>query len=342
MMEASYAGLDVSDRVTHVCVLDEAGRVVWRGGVASDPEALATSLTRHASGLVRAVVETGPLSSWLVAGLRAAGVPAVCICARQAKAALSARGHKSDARDAAGLAQLARTGWYREVHVKGPRAQADRALLGVRERLVRVRRDLLNQLRGMLRGFGVRLGQLTTDRRLEAGLASLGKERPELVALVRPLLAIRVAAGHELAALDERVAEAAAADPACRRLLTVPGVGALTALAFAATIEDPARFARPAQVAAYVGLVPRQHQSGEMDLRGAILKHGDTLLRHLLYEAANSLLGRVKRSCALRDWGLALQARLGPKRARVAVARKLAVLLRRLWLSGESFRWQPA
>ena len=205
---------------------------------------------------------------------------------------------------------------------------------------MRIRRDLVNQLRGLLRGFGLRLGQVTTDRRLMMRLATLTGERAQLARLVQPLLAVHAAAGRELEALDEQVAARAAADPVCRRLMTVPGVGGLTALAFVATVDDPRRFAKAAQAGAYLGLVPRQFQSGEVDIKGALLKRGDRMLRHLLYEAANSVLGRLKRDCGLRRWGLALQERLGAKRARVAVARKLAVLLHRLWQRDEEFRWQ--
>ena len=129
-----YCGLDISDKLTHVCVLDGTGVVVWRGRCATDPEAIAATLRKRAPGLRRVVIETGPWSSWLVPKLRELGVPAVCICARHAKRVLAAQGHKSDVRDAEGLAQLARTGWYREVHVKQPAAQGTRALLGVRER----------------------------------------------------------------------------------------------------------------------------------------------------------------------------------------------------------------
>ena len=150
-----YAGLDVSLETTSVCVVDDAGAVVWRGKCASTPEAIAMVLHRHAPALVRAGLETGPLSNWLILGLRRLAVPVVCLDARHAKAALKLQLNKTDANDALGLAQIVRTGWYREVAVKGMDASTLRLLLVARAQLVSQRQALANTIRGLFKAFGL-------------------------------------------------------------------------------------------------------------------------------------------------------------------------------------------
>ena len=334
-----YAGLDVSDKSTHICVVDEAGAIAWRGVCATDPQVLAETLGKHCPDVTRVVLETGALSAFLYHGLVERGVPVVCICARHAKGVLSARVNKSDPHDAEGLAQLARTGWFKAVHIKDGATHLDRAHLKVREQLVKAHGAMKNQLRGLLKLFGLRLGSATTPARRAERLQALLAGKPDLKAALAPLLAGLSALEEQIAASTHELRRRAAADPVCARLMSAPGVGPVSALAFKTSVEDPGRFAKGEDVGAFAGLVPRRHQSGERDSKGRISKAGDPMLRRALYEAANSLLGRVKRDCALRRWGLALAATKGPKRARVAVARKLAALLHTLWRSDTSFRW---
>jgi len=334
-----YAGLDVSDKATHICVVDEAGAIAWRGVCATDPQALTDTLLRRCPDVVRVVLETGALSAFLYHGLIERGVPAVCICARHAKGVLSTRINKSDPHDAEGLAQLARTGWFKAVHIKGTSTHLDRTHLKVREQLVKAHGAMKNQLRGLLKLFGLRLGQATTPAKRAERLQALLGPRPELKAALEPLVAALSALEGQIAIATGELKRRAAADPVCVRLMSAPGVGPVGALTFKTGIEDPNRFARGADVGAFAGLVPRRHQSGERDSRGRISKAGDPMLRRALYESANSLLGRVKRDCALRRWGLELAKAKGPKRARVAVARKLAALLHTLWQSETDFRW---
>ena len=338
-MTEVYAGLDVSDKATHICVVDEAGAIAWRGVCATDPQALTDTLLRRCPDVVRVVLETGALSAFLYHGLIERGVPAVCICARHAKGVLSTRINKSDPHDAEGLAQLARTGWFKAVHIKGTSTHLDRTHLKVREQLVKAHGAMKNQLRGLLKLFGLRLGQATTPAKRAERLQALLGPRPELKAALEPLVAALSALEGQIAIATGELKRRAAADPVCVRLMSAPGVGPVGALTFKTGIEDPNRFARGADVGAFAGLVPRRHQSGERDSRGRISKAGDPMLRRALYESANSLLGRVKRDCALRRWGLELAKAKGPKRARVAVARKLAALLHTLWQSETDFRW---
>lgn len=334
-----FAALDVSDKSTHVCVLDGDGVIVWRGVCATDPAVLATTLDRHAAGLERVVLETGSLSAFLYHGLIERGVPAVCICARHAKGALSVRVNKSDEHDAEGLAQLARTGWFKAVHIKDSATHLDRAQLKVREQLIRARLAMGNQLRGLLKLFGLRMGKVTTPARRAERLDALFAQKPELRPILAPLVAGLEALDAQIAVSTRSLKTRALTDPVCRRLMSVPSVGPIVALSYKSSIEDPGRFRRSEDAGAYAGLVPRRSQSGERDYNGRISKAGDPMLRSALYEAANNLLCRVKRPSPLQTWGKALAATKGAKRARVAVARKLAILLHRLWQSDTDFRW---
>jgi len=336
---AIYAGLDVSDKQTHICVIDAEGKVVQRDCVASDPEALAKWLKRHCCDLTRVVLETGPLSTFLYHGLVEHAVPVTCICARHAKRALSARINKSDVNDAESLAQLARTGWFKAVHMKAGATHIDRAALKIRGQLMTSRTAMTNQLRGMLKLFGLRMGNVTTPAKRRERLAALFTQRSDLKEVFKPLIDCIEALDAQLAKSSSLLDARAAADPVCVRLMSVPGVGPITALTFKTSIEDPGRFAKGCDAGAYAGLAPRRSQSGERDYNGRISKAGDPLLRQALYEAANSLLTRVKRSFALQVWGRKIAESKGPKRARVAVARKLAVLLHKLWQSETEFCW---
>jgi transposase len=334
-----YAGLDVSDKVTHICAMDADGNILWRDVCASDPEVLARVLKKRCPGLVRVVLETGSLSAFLYHGLVERGIPAVCICARHAKGVLKARVNKSDPHDAEGLANMARTGWFKAVHIKDSATHLDRAALKVREQLVKSFHAMVNQLRGLLKLFGLRMGTVTTPAKRHERLEALLTQRAELRPVLAPLIAALTALEGQIARSSRGLKARAEADPVCARLMSVPGVGPITALTFKSSIEDPGRFNKSQDAGAYAGLCPRRSQSGTRDTMGAISKTGDPMLRSALYEAANCLLSRVKRKCPLQIWGKALALAKGGKRARVAVARKLAILLHKLWQSETSFNW---
>ncbi len=325
-----YAGLDVSLEQSSVCVVNEAGAVVLERRVATDPDAISACLTELPAAPARLLLETGGLTPWLWHELSGRGLVVHCIDARRAKAQLALRPAKTDRNDARGLAEIARMGWYANVRVKSLDHHAVRAKLAARAQLVAIARDLGNQLRGLLRGFGLRVGK-GKGQAFEQRVLALVADCAALQPVADGLLAARRAVLAEVERLDRVLLRDARADATCQRLMTVPGVGAITALAYQSTIETPSRFGRARDVGAYVGLVPRRHQSGEVDRSGRISKQGDALLRGYLYEAATVLLTRLQRPCALRTWGHALAERIGVKKARVAVARKLAVLLHRLW-----------
>ena len=332
-----YVGLDVSMKETHVCVIDEEGDTCWQGRCRSVPEAIVAVIRAHAPSVERVAVETGPLATWHWHALREAGLPVVCLHARHAKAALSLQLNKTDVNDAHGLAQLVRSGWYREVAVKSLESHRLRAALTARARLVTVRTGLYNQIRGVLKTFGVLLGP-GRGSAFETRVRTVLREHAALAPFVEPLLTVWRVTSQQKTELDRHVQRAVRRNVSCRLLMTAPGVGAVTALAFVTGLDDPHRFRRSERVGAYLGLTPRRYQSGDVDRNGRISKCGDAMVRTYLFEAAHVLLTRRRGPCALRDWGLTLVRRIGRHKAKVAVARKLAVILHRMWIDGSPFR----
>jgi transposase len=285
---------------------------------------------------VRIGLETGPTSTWLWTELKQLGLPVICIDARHAKAVLKMQINKSDRNDAIGIARIMQTGWFKEVHVKDIDSHSVRALLASRALLVKIKRDLENHVRGLLKNLGLVIGRAKFNV-FTVRAEELIEGRPELIAAIRPLLEARNAVGQQVSELDRKVMKLVRRDAQVRRFVTVPGVGPITALAFKATIDDPARFARSRSVGAYVGLTCRRHASGEVDWSGRISKCGDAMLRSYLFEAAGVLLTRVPKWSAVR--GVKLAKRSGLRKAKVAVARKLAVILHRMWIDGTEFNW---
>jgi transposase len=333
-----YAGLDVSLEETAICIVDEVGGIVREARVASEPEALIKFFGACGMKMGRVGLEACSLTAWLHAGLSEAGIPAICIETRQAKAAMGAMPNKTDRNDARGIAQIMRTGWYRAVHVKNPACRSWRALLTARRMVLNKRRDVENGIRALLREVGLKIG--TPSRRNFPGrVRELAADDPVLRALAESLLSVVEVMTQEVDRLTKRILDEVRVEPTCRRLMTVPGVGPLTALAFRATIDQPGRFRKSRDVGAHLGLTPRRYQSGETDVQGRISRCGDELARTALYEAAHSLLIRSTKWSSLRAWGMNVAKRRGMARARVAVARKLAVILHRMWADGSEFRW---
>jgi transposase len=333
-----YVGLDVSLKQTSICVVNETGSVVREGVVESTPEAIAAFVRLHAPGALRIGLETGPTSTWLWTELKRLDMPVICIDARHAKAVLKMQINKSDRNDAAGIARIMQTGWFKEVRVKDLDSHAVKALLVSRALLVKIKRDLENQVRGLLKNLGLIIGRATGNV-FAVRAEKLISDRPELIAAVVPLLHARQAIEQQIGDLDRKVHKLARHDTQVRRFMTVPGVGPVTALCFKATIDDPTRFKRSRSVGAYVGLTTRRHASGEIDWSGRISKCGDAMLRMYLFEAAGVLLTRVPKWSALKAWGARLVKRNGLRKAKVAVARKLAVILHRMWIDGTEFNW---
>jgi transposase len=266
-----YVGLDVSLETTTVHVLDEQGKRVWRGTCVTHPTAIEATIRKHAPEVVRIGLETGPLTTWLWQALTDVGLPMVCLDARQAKAALNMKINKTDDNDAEGLAQLVRSGWYREVRVKSREAMLERSLLGARTQLLNMVTDLSNQIRGLMKTFGlvVPKGAGTV---FETNVRRLLEDEAAVAAIVLPLLDAWRAVRARAADLDRQLLSRVRENAACRQLMTIPGVGA--ALSFVAAIETPEAFPRSRDVGAWIGLTPRRYQSGEVDYEGHISRRG--------------------------------------------------------------------
>jgi transposase len=338
-----FVGLDVSQKMTAICVVDNAGHRLWRGQCPTVPEQIAVLVRRHAGDEARIGIETGAMTPWLVHELRNLGLEVVCLDARHARGVLKMQINKTDQNDAEGLAHIMRTGWYRSVYVKSLDAHRARALLSARSQLVGMTTRLSNHIRGVLKTFGMLPGAtrgLPFDRRVESPIA----DRNDLALIIQPMLAAWRQLREQIAGFDKAVGTLVKSDPTCRHLMSVPGIGVLSVLAYVSMVEDPARFKHSRSVGAHLGLTPRQYQSGEVDRAGRISKCGDTLARTLMYEAAVVLMTRVKRACGLKDWAEAIAKRSGAGKARIALARKLSIIMHRMWCSGELFRWseQPA
>ena len=332
-----FARLDVSMAETHVCVMNRDGAVVHEVKVPTTPADIAAALTR-APTCKLIVFETGRMAPMLYHGLSQLGLPIVCIESRQAYQALkSLATHKTDRNDARGLAHLARTGFFKPVHVKSLPAHALRSLIIARKKLVGQRVTLENQIRGLAVVFGVRLPRALTAAFISQALRA-SEGITGLSAAMRGLIAARTAVFAAVAAIDADVRQLVRASVACRRLMTIPGVGKLTALAFTAAVDDPKRFRRSRHIGAYLGLVPRRYQSGEVDYTGSISKCGDRRVRTLLYEAANVMLTRYKPALKLKDWALAIARRSTMRKARIALARRLAIIMHAMLRHGTEFR----
>ena len=333
-----FVGLDVSQELTHLCVVDSNGAIVWQGKCDSTPEAIAESIKVKAPFAARIGLESGTLSTWHWHALNALGLPIICLDARHAHAALKMQMNKTDKNDAHGLAQIVRMGWYRQVGVKSLSSHTVRSMLLARAKLVAMRTDVINHLRGVLKTFGILVGK-RTGRSFEQRIDEVARGEGMLEETLRTLLTVLRQLSDQIQTLDKRANQYAKGNKVCRHLMTVPGVGKLTATAFVTAVDDPAKFRKSKAVGAYFGLTPRRYQSGEMDINGRISKCGDSLTRGYLFEAAGILLTRIQKWSALKAWGLRIAKRGGMKRAKVAVARKLAVIMHQMWLTGEEFRW---
>jgi transposase len=331
-----YAGIDVSLESAGVCVVDERGLIVREGKVASEPGALIAWLGKPGAKVELIGLEAGPLSQWLHAGLSQAGLTVELLETRHVRAAFKAMSVKTDRKDARGIAQLMRLGWYRPVHCKSLPAQEMRALLVARKLLQEKLHAVEMSLRGILRNFGAKVGQ-TTARSFEGRVRTLVDGQPTLQAVADALLAARTTLARELAALEKRVRSTARHDDRVKLMMTAPGVGSIVGLTYVAAIDVPERFRSSSSLGPHFGMTPKRYQSGQIDVSGRISKIGDGTVRSALYEAAHIILTKpVKSAGALKRWALAIVKRAGKKKAKVALARKLAVILHRMWMD-----WKP-
>lgn len=332
-----YAGIDVSLECSSVCVVDASGKIVREDKVASEPEALTGWLGGLGVALARIGLEAGPLSQWLYAELKDAGLAVELLETRHVRDAFKAKPVKSDRNDARHIAQLMRLGWFRAVHCKSVGAQETRALLTARKLVQSKLHDVENSLRGILRGFGLKVGK-TTERTFARRIGELVAGHANLETIVQALLAVHAVLLREFKTFEKQVRTAARSNAQARLLMSTPSVGAIVALTYAAAIDEPARFKSSKRVGAHFGLTPKKYQSGKTEFTGGISKIGDASVRTALYEAAHIMLTKPVKGCSqLKSWAMKLAGRAGMRKAKVALARKLAVIMHRMLVDGTPF-----
>jgi transposase len=332
-----YAGIDVSLECSSVCIVDGSGKIVREGTVASEPAALIAWFNSLGLRVERIGLEAGPLSQWLCPALREAGLSVELLETRHVRDAFKAMPVKSDRNDARNIAQLMRLGWFRPVHCKSMEAQETRAVLSARKLLQTKLRDVENSVRGILRGFGLKVGK-TTERSFAARINELVAGHPTLEKLAQALLAAHAVLLREFNGLERHVRVLARSSPQAKLLMTTPSVGAIVALTYASGIDDPSRFHSSKTTGAHFGLTPRKYQSGQTDINGRISKIGDPSVREALYQAAHVMLTRPIKGCAhLKSWAMRIARRAGMRKAKVALARKLAVIMHRMLADGQAF-----
>jgi transposase len=332
-----YAGIDVSLEASYVCVIDGSGKILREARVVSEPEALIAWVGSLALELTRIGLEAGPLSQWLYAAMRDAGLAVELLETRHVRNAFKIMPVKTDRKDAHGIAELMRLGWFRPVHCKSMEAQETRAMLTARKLVQKALHEVEMSLRGVLRGFGLKVGKVAPTQ-FEGRIRELVEGHPSLEVIATAMLAVRATLRQEFNGFEKRLRTMARSDLRARLLMSVPGVGTIVALTYAAAIDDPARFTSSKTVGGHFGLTPTRYQSGETDRSGRISKIGDASVRATLYESANIIITRPVKGCtALKSWAMRIAKRAGMKKAKVALARRLAVILHRMWVDGTRF-----
>jgi transposase len=332
-----YAGIDVSLECSSVCVVDASGKIVRESKVASEPVALIGWFRSLGFDLARIGLEAGPLSQWLYAAMKQAGLAVELLETRHVSDAFKAMPVKSDRNDARNIAQLMRLGWFRPVHCKSLSAQEIRAMLTARKLIQTKLLDVENSLRGILRGFGLKVGK-TTRTSFAGRIEELVEDHPNLQEIGKALLRARAVLLAEFNGFEKRVRAMSRLHERARLLMSTPAVGPIVSLTYASAIDDPSRFTSSKRAGPLFGLTPKKYQSGETDYSGRISKLGDASVREALYEAAHIMLTKPIKGCAqLKSWAMRIARRAGMSKAKVALARKLAVIMLRMLKNNTPF-----
>ena len=332
-----YCGMDVSDKSSAIHMLDEAGSVLRRGTVFNDPDGIRQFFEKEDKMIVG--IEACGISARLALEIERYGHE-VKVLHPQSIEALT-KGHKTDKNDAEMLAQILRGGWYREVHRKSDDARLLRTLIGSRAKLVEIQTQLANEIQGHMKHWGHPVGS-SCKPDFCGRISAKFKNLPKLQPIITPLMEVLETVRAQVKVLDKQVEGLAKENGDVAIAMTHPGVGPIVATAYLATIDDPSRFKESRQVGAYLGLTARVYQSGETTLHGRITKEGDKLLRGYLLTAANALLMRSGKNCKLKAWGLKLAKKKGYSKAKVAVARRIAVNLHRMLVDRKPFDYAIA
>ncbi len=337
-----FCGLDIATETTALCVVDVDGTVVCQASVPTDPEAIYRHLKPYLAKLKRLGHEAGSLSPWLHPELLARGLPAVCLETHHVRNALKAQRNKTDATDALGLAHIVRTGWYKSAHIKSENGYRLKLLLTQRRNLKRKFLDIENSIRHSLKAFGIRLGAVGRAR-FDTAVRQAVADDDLTANLMDAMLTARAALWTQYTKLHALVVRFVATDEVCSRFMEIPGVGPVAAMTFMTAIDDPSRFKRSRDVAAYFGLTSKRWQSGtSIDVQGRISKAGDGDVRRALYEAASAMLTRFKGKDKVKTWGQEIAKRGCHNKAAVAVARKLAVIMHAMWTDGTCYVGDPS
>lgn len=336
-----YVGLDVSTLETAICITNQDGAILYEKMVATEPSAIIGFLHSTKLTFERIGIEASNLSIWLCRAIRDYDLPIICIETRHAKAAMAAQTVKTDRNDARAIALMMQTGWFKPVHIKSDASQRLKMLLNNRKCLVEQRIVLENQIRGTLKIFGLKIGDVTR-RQYQQRVTDLIEGDGELEIAIHPLLTVRRSIMDQIADVEGMLVAATKNDAVCHYLMSVPGVGPLTALLYKAVIDDPARFRKSRDVPVHLGLTPRKYASGQTDYNGPITKCGDTLLRSHLFEAAAYILRPTSPKSFLKSWGMKIAKRSSTNNARIAVARRLAIIMHRLWVDQTTFNSEPS
>lgn len=345
-----YIGLDISQKQTSICIVDEKGKVIAESKTLTNPcdiydwigkqKGVEQKKIRHVG------LEAGAMSNWLCTELRKLGLPIICLETFQAHRFLKTCRNKTDKNDARGLAQLVRMGgeFIQPVSIRTQTSQALRTLLTLRQALVNQKVNLENNISGCLKPFGLLVPRgnvkaATFEARVREALCKGEDKGVHLEDAMMASLSAYNQICQQIGRLTKQIEAAVKQESVCRRLMTAPGVGPIVALSFMTAVDDPKRFSADDDIGAYFGLTPKQYQSGETDLRMSISKMGNSMTRSHLVQAATVILCGCKKWSSLRAWGMKIAKRRGFQKARIAVARKLAIILHRMWINETDFLW---
>lgn len=332
-----YIGLDVSMKRTFICVLNEQGKIVHEGSENTEPRLIADYLSKLDLKEMTVGFESGSLTPYLLTGFKERAIEAICMDARKLSPILALKVNKTDKNDARGIAEVLRAGMYTQVHCK-PEESINRAILLTSRRvLVEQQTHLKNTVRGVLKGYGIRLGAISAKKFAIAVMKEIETCEAIVILSIKCLLDAFDKLVEETGKIDKKMLEIAYYDKEVRRFMTIPGVGPVTALTYKTEIFDATRFKESRSVGAYLGMTPTQYASGETQRQGKTSKCGSKELRFLLVEAGIVILTRSKKWSKLKAWGLKIMRKKGLKKAAVAVGRKLAVIMHRMMLEEKDF-----
>lgn len=334
-----YAGLDVSMKVTSVAIVNEKGKIVFETICETEPSIIASVLNDSGFALEKIGLESGCLTFWLIDALKQLGLKATCIESKQMATLIALKVNKTDKNDARLIANAMRCNLYKEVHHKTRESIEIGLQMGTRRTLVNVRTMLKNSIRGFLKAYGIRLGAISHQKFPLTVRCSIKNLENSSQPAIEGLLKSYEEVCRNIEITEKELENLCKKDPVIALFESIPGVGTITSLTFKGVIDDPFRFTNPRDIGAYLGLTPNQYSSGDTVRQGRISKCGCSELRTLLVECAIVILTRTKGWTKLKAWGLKIMKRSGINKAAAAVARKLAIIMLRMWQEGKAFIW---